>query len=1025
MRNPIMAGRSWAVALMLAGTAVSTPARADMTPFPPRVNPTFQCGRDARVPLDGGRVHAIAVSPVDRDRIVVSTLFGGLWRTEDGTRTWTHLDGLATLRTNDVAYAPDGRTVLATRERDLHTLNGGGIWVSGDGGTTWTTPATAQPPSSPRVPARISAYGIDHAPDNPSRVYVGTDYGVATSDDNGATWRHAMVDATSPVDAFRQQGTVFSVLGLRRDQAIALTHNGIFRSTDGGLTWRLIRAGDFAFQNGFNNIDASPFNPDDAFVLQDYGRILLYETIAGRARFTTLPLPGGGTARGPYLRVARAADGRALDLWVGTGVHLRRATCGDMACVRRLDASSWATLWRNEGLHEDTGDLGVDSGGQPVLHGCDGGVFKPTDATATRWTRAAVFGSGMNSYLVTDLLGVHVVPTGGRPILFFSTQDNALWQSADGGRTWPIWDQMEGNTLEGHHDASSDRDLKISYAKVGCGPPFVQSDLSFLIRGGVPDVDESGASVPGMGVTFAMTAEKWARWRFAPAAEVFVSDLHGQTWRPRARVGLDVRGPLKASFSGGVASLWAPFRSTLPAAGGGERIGLLRIPDALATRVDTLGERDLVLLPDGGSLGQRATDFDWHAAFAVNPGDPEHLLAPDVVNGVVKVSRDGGATWTTDTALTNSITRDGRILMADPGQGPYFTQVIQISFNPEDPFQIFVGTRESGVVYTRDGGRSWTRASGSDKVTYVTGFVFLRDGRVLLSSYGQGLWILDPGSRFTTFPVDLFCGGRSCQLRFPPNAQPDPPPWDLAHVDVFAAIGGTFNGIRFGPGGEIEEMTTTPGARAVRYLPGGPPAQDIGVFGSEQGAGFGELRKYLDATLGPGETINALVVDPKSRRLLAILSDGKPFDQDDPKGEGERRINAQPGASAPADPSDDQPDRPYFTITTSLRSGGTAVLGEDNRMVVAGRGFRFGPGSGPVTVEIDGRRVHGAPAQVRQDGTVAFDLTAPATLAYGGHSIRLVQKAHHGVRTAANTFVKAFIDNAEAGEDTGEVDEEP
>src|SRR5262249_10925808 len=158
------------------------------------------------------------------------------------------------------------------------------------------------PPADPRVPARMSAYGISWAPDDPQRVYVGTDYGVAVSSDQGSTWSHRMVETTSPVSDDRLQNSVMSILALPGDRVLALCRTGVYGSDDGGGTWRNLMTGDFS--GGFKCIDVSPFDSDKVFVLRDYWNLYLYEVAADT--WTHLPLPGGDS-RGPFVRVSRSA----------------------------------------------------------------------------------------------------------------------------------------------------------------------------------------------------------------------------------------------------------------------------------------------------------------------------------------------------------------------------------------------------------------------------------------------------------------------------------------------------------------------------------------------------------------------------------------------------------------------------------------------------------------------------------------------------------------------------------------------
>ena len=132
--------------------------------LPPGLEPAYD-----DCPLCGGRIHSIQVHPIDSNEIIIVTEVGGLWKTENGGKKWFHLNNLLAVLANDVAYAPDGKSVICTLRRDNRVNNGGGIWLSSDGGSTWSKPSTADPPSNPRVPNRMSAYGISGAQIIPKR----------------------------------------------------------------------------------------------------------------------------------------------------------------------------------------------------------------------------------------------------------------------------------------------------------------------------------------------------------------------------------------------------------------------------------------------------------------------------------------------------------------------------------------------------------------------------------------------------------------------------------------------------------------------------------------------------------------------------------------------------------------------------------------------------------------------------------------------------------------------------------------
>jgi photosystem II stability/assembly factor-like uncharacterized protein len=122
---------------------------------------------------------------------------------------------------------------------------GGGLWKTGNAGRTWIPVFDSQPIAS------IGAIGV--APSNPDVMYVGTGEadmrsqithgnGVYKSADGGATWKHVGLEDT------RQIGRV--LVDPRRPEVVfvaALGHaygpnaeRGVFRSRDGGATWQRV-----------------------------------------------------------------------------------------------------------------------------------------------------------------------------------------------------------------------------------------------------------------------------------------------------------------------------------------------------------------------------------------------------------------------------------------------------------------------------------------------------------------------------------------------------------------------------------------------------------------------------------------------------------------------------------------------------------------------------------------------------------------------------------------------------------------
>src|SRR5262249_30898051 len=140
----------------------------------------------------GGRVNGVASVPGDNQTYYAASEWGGLYKSADAGVTWFRLDGHLPVATWRVKVDPSNiRIVYATSFYDgrIHPLSG--VQVSRDAGATWTHPLTS-PAFNCVVGARRtepSAFGIGIRPDATNNVFIGTNCGVAISNDSGVTWR--------------------------------------------------------------------------------------------------------------------------------------------------------------------------------------------------------------------------------------------------------------------------------------------------------------------------------------------------------------------------------------------------------------------------------------------------------------------------------------------------------------------------------------------------------------------------------------------------------------------------------------------------------------------------------------------------------------------------------------------------------------------------------------------------------------------------------------------------------------------
>jgi photosystem II stability/assembly factor-like uncharacterized protein len=210
-------------------------------------------------PFRGGRTRAVAGVPSQPNVFYIGAVNGGVWKSNDFGRTWNPIfDDQPTQSIGAIAVAPSDPNVVyvasgeGLQRPDLSV--GDGIYKSTDAGKTWTHLGL-------RDGQQIPALAID--PRNPDRIFaavLGHPYGanpergIFRSDDGGTTWRKVLykdentgasdieIDPSNPDVVYA--GMWQSRNGPWEDNnAFAGTNGGLFKSSDGGNTWRKLTAG--------------------------------------------------------------------------------------------------------------------------------------------------------------------------------------------------------------------------------------------------------------------------------------------------------------------------------------------------------------------------------------------------------------------------------------------------------------------------------------------------------------------------------------------------------------------------------------------------------------------------------------------------------------------------------------------------------------------------------------------------------------------------------------------------------------
>ena len=231
-----------------------------------------------------GRVVDLDVNPENPAEFYVAYASGGLWHTRNNGTTFTPvMDNTSTQNLGDIAvHWPSGTLYAGTGENNSSRSSyaGTGIYKSTDRGASWSF---AGLPDShhigrilvhPQRPEEITAAVLGHLySDNQER-------GIFKSTDGGKTWQKTLfIDAgTGFIDLVAAPGNpeiMYAAAWERDRKAWDFTGSGagsgIYKSTDGGVSWSLLttQGSGFPTGEGVGRIGLAAFDASTVYAILD------------------------------------------------------------------------------------------------------------------------------------------------------------------------------------------------------------------------------------------------------------------------------------------------------------------------------------------------------------------------------------------------------------------------------------------------------------------------------------------------------------------------------------------------------------------------------------------------------------------------------------------------------------------------------------------------------------------------------------------------------------------------------------
>jgi photosystem II stability/assembly factor-like uncharacterized protein len=251
------------------------------------MNPSLYSGLKWRMlgPFRGGRVDAVSGVPGRPNEFYFGAVNGGVWKTIDAGRIWFPIfDSQPVASIGALAVAPSApdTVYVGTGESTLRDSvgYGNGMYQSVDAGKTWTHIGLDDTQHIGRV-------AVD--PKNANVVFVAAighlyqanpDRGVFRSRDGGKTWQKVLFNNDNVgavdvvIDSVNSQVVYAALWNTRRPpwytyQPSNGPGGGVFKSTDGGTTWKQLAGGLPTACVGRVGLAVAPTNPRRVYAVVD------------------------------------------------------------------------------------------------------------------------------------------------------------------------------------------------------------------------------------------------------------------------------------------------------------------------------------------------------------------------------------------------------------------------------------------------------------------------------------------------------------------------------------------------------------------------------------------------------------------------------------------------------------------------------------------------------------------------------------------------------------------------------------
>lgn len=689
--------------------------------------------------LNSGRIADIDIHPRDESVMYVAVGSGGVWKTVNAGTTWEPIfDAEMSYSIGSVAIDPSAPDIVwvGTGENvgGRHVGFGDGIYKSTDGGRTWKNMGLEDSKHLSTI--------IVH-PENSDVVWVaaqgplwtsGDQRGLYKTTDGGETWRKVLgndqwTGATDIVIDPRDPDRLYAATWDRHRTVAAYMGggpgSGVWKSEDGGETWKRLETGLPSGSLGKIGLAISPQKPDIVYAV--------IETIR--------------TEGGVWMSEDRGESWRKMSDAVsgGTGPHYYQELYASPHKFGRLFIVSATTLvsddhfatydeLNNQNKHGDDHAIAFrKSDPDYILFGTDGGLYETYDDMAT-WRYMANLPVMQYYKIALDDSGPFYNVYGG-------TQDNG----SNGGpirtpNSYGIRNMDWFTTLgaDGQDQAVEPGNPNIHYGEFQQGVLWrtdrITGEAVYIqpqAREGEPH-ERFNWDAP-IEVSFHQPTRI-----FHASYRVWRSDDRGDSWTPisgdltrsQERIELPIMGHVQsydAAWDVGAMSNYntvtsigeSPLDENLIYAGTDD--GLLWVTEDAGENWRRIEAGEMGNVPAMAFVNDvKASHHDPNTVYVALDSHKYGDFSPYLVK-----STDRGQTWTS--------------IAGDIPDRHLVWRVVQ---DHVDPDLLFAAT-EFGVFFTVNGGDEWTELPGAPTISFRDIVIHREREDVVAASFGRGIFVLD------------------------------------------------------------------------------------------------------------------------------------------------------------------------------------------------------------------------------------------------------------------------------------------